>query len=109
MCWKKYTSHLMGYCVKNRIGTIVLGDLKGIRNGAKHGKVANQKVHQWMFKKVAKRIEQKALFAGIRVVYVKENGTSQVCPVCGSKNRPQNRNYECRNVDLGITGMVWVL
>jgi len=56
----------MGYCVKNRIGTIVLGDLKGIRNGAKHGKVANQKVHQWMFKKVAKRIEQKALFAGIK-------------------------------------------
>jgi len=93
---EKYTSHLMGYCVKNRIGTIVLGDLKGIRNGAKHGKVANQKVHQWMFKKVAKRIEQKALFAGIRVVYVKENGTSQVCPVCGSKNRPQNRNYECK-------------
>ncbi len=93
---EKYTSHLMGYCVKNGIGIIVLGDLKGIRNGTKHGKVANQKVHQWMFKKVAKRIEQKAQFAGIKVVYVRENGTSQVCPLCGSKNRPQNRNYECK-------------
>jgi len=27
---------------------------------------------------------------------VRENGTSQVCPLCGSKNRPQNRNYECK-------------
>jgi len=35
---KIYTSHLMGYCVKNRIGTIVLGDLKGIRNGQNMGK-----------------------------------------------------------------------
>ncbi|AEM72721.1 RNA-guided endonuclease InsQ/TnpB family protein [Caldicellulosiruptor acetigenus] len=92
---EKYTSHLIGYCVKNGIGTIVLGDLKGIRDRANHGKVANQKVHQWMFKKVAKRIEDKAKFAGIDVVYVNENGTSQVCPVCGSKNKPQNRNYEC--------------
>ena len=92
---EKYTSHLIGYCVENGIGTIVLGDLKGIRDGAKHGKVANQKVHQWMFRKVAERIKQKAQFAGLRVVYVKENRTSQVCPVCGSKNKPQDRNYEC--------------
>lgn len=92
---EKYTSHLIGYCVKNNIGTIVLGDLKGIRNRAKHGKVSNQKIHQWMFRKVARRIEEKAGFAGIDIVYVKENGTSQVCPVCGSKNKPRNRNYEC--------------
>jgi len=57
---QKYTSHLTGYCVKNRIGTIVLGDLKGIRNGAKHGKVANQKVHQWMFKKGSKKNRAKS-------------------------------------------------
>ncbi|AEM75017.1 RNA-guided endonuclease InsQ/TnpB family protein [Caldicellulosiruptor acetigenus] len=97
---EKYTSHLIGYCVKNGIGTIVLGDLKGIRNGANHGKVVNQKVHQWMFKKVAKRIEDKAKFAGIDVVYVNENGTSQVCPVCDSKNKSENRNYECRNCEF---------
>ncbi|ADQ39824.1 transposase, IS605 OrfB family [Caldicellulosiruptor acetigenus I77R1B] len=94
---EKYTSHLIGYCVKNGIGTIVLGDLKGIRDRANHGKVTNQKVHQWMFGRIAKRIEEKAKFAGIDVVYVKENGTSQVCPVCDSKNKPENRNYECRS------------
>ncbi|PMQ01252.1 MAG: transposase [Dictyoglomus sp. NZ13-RE01] len=92
---EKYTSHLIGYCVKNNIGTIVIGDLKGIRNEAKYGKVANQKIHQWMFRKVARRIGEKAGFVGIDIVYVKENGTSQVCPVCGSKNKPRNRNYEC--------------
>jgi len=94
---EKYTSHLIGYCVKNGIGTIVLGDLKWIRNGVKYEKVSNQKIHQWMFRKVAERIKQKAQFVGIRVVYVKENGTSQECPVCRSRNKPENRNYECRN------------
>ncbi|WPX08876.1 transposase [Anaerocellum danielii] len=42
-------------------------------------------------------IEQKAGFAGIEVVYVKENMTSQICPVCGSKNKPQDRRYECKS------------
>ncbi|AEM73188.1 LOW QUALITY PROTEIN: hypothetical protein Calla_0534 [Caldicellulosiruptor acetigenus 6A] len=92
---EKYTSHLIGYCVKKGIGTIVLGDLKGIRDRANHGKVTNQKVHQWVFKKLCKMIERKAQFIDISVQYVKENWTSQICPVCGSKNKPENRNYEC--------------
>ena len=94
---EKYTSYLVGYCIKNGIGTIVLGDLKGIRNGARHGKVPNQKIHQWMFRRVARRIEEKAEFVGIEVKFIKENGTSQSCPVCGSKNKPENRNYECKS------------
>ncbi|WPX08875.1 transposase [Anaerocellum danielii] len=46
----KYTSHLIGYCVKNNIRTIVLGDVKGIRSSKRHGKVTNQEVHQWLFR-----------------------------------------------------------
>jgi len=94
----KYTSHLIGYCVENGITTIVMGDVKGIRNSKKKSnKVASQKVHQWLFRKISKMIEQKAEFAGIEVVYVKENMTSQICPVCGSKNKPLDRNYECKS------------
>ncbi|WAM33018.1 RNA-guided endonuclease InsQ/TnpB family protein [Caldicellulosiruptor morganii] len=94
----KYTSHLIGYCVENGITTIVCGDVKGIRNSKeKKGKVVNQKVHQWLFRKISRMIEQKAEFADIKVVYVKENMTSQTCPVCGSKNKPQDRNYECKS------------
>ncbi|WPX09691.1 RNA-guided endonuclease InsQ/TnpB family protein [Anaerocellum danielii] len=94
----KYTSHLIGYCVENGITTIVMGDVKGIRHSKKKSnKVASQKVNQWLFRKISKMIEQKAEFAGIKVVYVKENMTSQTCPVCGSKNKPQDRNYECKS------------
>lgn len=92
---EKYTSHLVGYSIKNKIGTIVLGDIKGIRNKAKYGKVANQKIHQWLFRRMSKMIERKSKFVGINVIYVKENNTSQVCPVCGNKNKPKNRNYKC--------------
>ncbi|WAM33072.1 RNA-guided endonuclease InsQ/TnpB family protein [Caldicellulosiruptor morganii] len=94
----KYTSHLIGYCVKNGITTIVMGEVKGIRDSKKNSnKVASQKVHQWLFRKISMMIEQKAEFAGIEVVYVKENMTSQTCPVCGSKNKPLDRNYECKS------------
>jgi len=92
---EKYTSHLIGYCVKNGIGTIVMGDVTGIRKNKKCNKVAGQKIHQWLFKRLEKRLRAKATFAGIKFEKVKENGTSQVCPVCGSRNKPENRNYEC--------------
>ncbi len=97
---EKYTSHLIGYCIKNGIGTIVLGNLRGIRNRARYKKVSNQKIHQWMFKRIARRIEEKAKFVGIEVKFIKENETSQNCLVCGSKNKSKNRNYECKSCDF---------
>ncbi|BCS82422.1 RNA-guided endonuclease InsQ/TnpB family protein [Anaerocellum diazotrophicum] len=92
---EKYTSHLIGYCIKNGIGTIVIGDATGIRKSKKYNKVANQKIHQWLFKRIEKRLKAKAIFAEIKFEKVRENWTSQVCPVCGSKNKPQDRNYKC--------------
>jgi IS605 OrfB family transposase len=50
--------------ILQKASSFVLGDLKGIRNGARHGKVPNQKIHQWMFRRVARRIEEKAEFVG---------------------------------------------
>lgn len=92
---EKYISHLIGYCVKNKIGTIVIGDVKGIREKANYSKVVNQKIHQWLFKRINNIIQRKANFAGISVLFVKENWTSQECPICSSKNKMSNRNYSC--------------
>jgi len=39
----------------------------------------------------------KAQLLGIEVELVSEEYTSQVCPVCGSKNHAVGRNYECKS------------
>ncbi|SMR88707.1 transposase, IS605 OrfB family, central region [Caldicellulosiruptor bescii] len=63
----------------------------------KHFRMPNQKIHQWCFRKMVEMITYKAQLLGIEVELVPEEYTSQVCPVCGSKNRPIGRNYECRS------------
>ncbi|MCD6552238.1 RNA-guided endonuclease TnpB family protein, partial [Thermotoga sp.] len=82
--------------VKNRgTATIVIGNVKGIRNKAKYNKVVNQKIHSWLFGKTTALIEYKAEAVGIRVEYISEEYTSQTCPVCGHRHKPSNRNFRC--------------
>jgi len=93
---QKYTSHLIGYCVKNGISVIAVGDVTNIRKKVNYNKKSNQKIHQWLFRKIAKLLEYKAKLAGIELVKVKENYTSQTCPACGRRNKTNNRNYSCK-------------
>ncbi len=72
-----------------------MGDVTGIRHKAKYNKVANQKIHGWLFGKTASLIEYKASAAGIEVKYISEEYTSQTCPVCGYRHKPSNRNFKC--------------
>jgi putative transposase len=83
------------YCQAKGIGTIVLGDLTGIRNTITYGKRANQKLHQWAFGKIAELITYKAKALGIEVKTIDESYTSQTCPKCGNRKKPTNRNYAC--------------
>ena len=34
---KKYTSHLISYCINKKVSTIVIGDIKGIRESINFG------------------------------------------------------------------------
>jgi putative transposase len=78
-------------CVEKRIGTIVLGDLKGIReqgNGEvrNHGKAGNLKLHAWPFDTFVQMLAYKANLAGITIVQVSERDTSRRCSGCGCVN-----------------------
>jgi len=92
---QKYTSFLIGYCIKEELGTIVIGDIKGIRDNIDSGSKNNQNLHSWVFKKLTNMIEYKADSVGIKVDYIDESYTSQTCPNCGNRYKPRNRNYEC--------------
>jgi len=93
---QKYTSSVIGYCLQEGIATIVIGELTGIRDSIDYGKKTNQKLHQWIFRKLTEMISYKAKFVGIEVETVDESYTSQSCPRCQHRSKPTNRNYYCR-------------
>lgn len=92
---KKYTSHLISYCIKNKVSVITIGDIKGIRENMKFGTKTNQKLHQWLFRQITDMVEYKAKSVGIKVAYQEERYTSQTCPVCSKRHKPSNRNFRC--------------
>ncbi len=92
----KHTTDFVKICEERGIGTIVLGDLTGIRKGLNVGKKVNQKLHQWAFSKITTLITYKARALGIKVVQINEAYTSQTCPKCGNRKKPVDRNYICK-------------
>ena len=48
----KITSRFVSSCRERKIETIVIGDIKNIRQSIEYGKKANQKLHQWAFSKI---------------------------------------------------------
>ena len=91
----KITSRFISDCIRAKADTIVIGDLKGIRDRAKFSKKSNQKVHQWAFARLQSMICYKAELAGLKVKFVSEAYTSQTCPRCGNRKKHTNRNYHC--------------
>ena len=92
----QHTAKFLKYCKIKGIGTIVLGDLTGIRDTIDYGKRSNQKLHQWAFGKITSLITYKAKVLGIKVVQIDEAYTSQTCPKCGNRKKPNTRDYTCR-------------
>ncbi len=96
----KITSRFISDCQRVKADTIVIGDLKGIRDNIKYNKKSNQKLHQWTFAKIAQKITYKAELVGIKVVSESEEWTSQTCPKCEYRKKPNNRNYHCPQCDF---------
>jgi putative transposase len=96
----KYTTHFVGWCLSAGAGTVVIGDLQGIRDRVDYNSTANQKIHQWLFRKISDLIKSKAKVLGIKVDFVSEFYTSQTCPVCGTKHKTLTRNFKCPKCGL---------
>ncbi len=92
----KHTTNFVKSTAERNIGTIVLGDLTGIRININYSKRSNQKLHQWAFSKITSLITYKAKELGIKVEQIDEAYTSQTCPKCGNRKKSNNRNYTCK-------------
>jgi len=60
-----------------------------------YGKKANQRLHQWAYGEFARMIKYKARLHGMTVKRVGEAYTSQTCPSCGNRKKPNGREYTC--------------
>jgi putative transposase len=91
----KQTTKLVSVLESKGAKTVVIGDVRDIRQNIDYGKKVNQKLHQWSHGQTRSQITYKAERKGITVVLVNEAYTSQTCPCCGHKHKPQGRNYKC--------------
>ena len=91
----KITSRFVSSCRERKIETIVIGDIKHIRQSIEYGKKANQKLHQWAFFKIQNMITYKAKAVGIKTEVEDEAYTSQTCPSCLQRKKTNSRNYKC--------------
>ncbi|MHB1418019.1 MAG: RNA-guided endonuclease InsQ/TnpB family protein [Bacillota bacterium] len=101
--------------IEHGVETIILGDLTGIRKEKIYGAQVNQKFHKWPFRKAMQLIGYKAVLAGIAVVKITEEYTSQTCSVCKptptqeyahKPNRKHRGLYVCKDCGTVINADV---
>ena len=87
------------HCISKKIvqslpvgSTIILEDLKYIRERCKHRKNQGGEFHSWSFYQLEQFIVYKAAAKGISVVYVDPRYTSQKCSKCGHISRSNRKN-----------------
>lgn len=92
----KQSTHLVSTLFNAGMQTVVIGDIRDIRNSIKYGKKANQKLHSWSFGKYRWMVEYKAEKLGMKSVLQDEAYSSQTCPACGKRHKPSGRTYACK-------------
>jgi putative transposase len=91
----KQSTRLVAALHERGVATLVIGDVRGIRKRIDYGRKANQRLHQWAHAKFAHMLTYKARLYGMKVERVGESYTSQTCPSCENRKKPNGRNYHC--------------
>ena len=87
--------HLIEWAVAQRVGTLVVGDPRGITDHDA-GPVHNRRLRTWRRTHLMGAITDKAALTGITVERVDERGTSSTCPQCRCRvPKPSGRNFSC--------------
>jgi putative transposase len=91
----KQTTAAIPTLLASRVQTLVIGDVRDLRQRVDYGSAANQRIHQMLTGRVRWQLTYKAEQVGIRVVLQDEAYTSQACPRCGHLHKPRGRIYAC--------------
>ena len=95
----KNTKALIDWCVEQSVHMLYVGDARAVGKNTKKKKRLNkqnrQKLSNWNIGQLLTYLQYKAEAKGIAVKLVDEAYTTQTCPVCQRKKKPQGRNYHC--------------
>jgi putative transposase len=97
------SADVVAECAARNVGTIAVGDLSGIREGADWGDHGNLDLHGWAFDRFIAMVEYKAAERGISVEHVDERDTSKSCASCGTTDdsqRVERGLYVCEECGL---------
>ena len=90
----KLTKKFVDWAIDHKIKCVYCGNPEGVQH-KNIGKIVNQKLSNWNFGKQIKYLKYKLEAKGIKLVIIGEAYTTQTCPVCGQRHKPQGRNYSC--------------
>jgi len=78
-------------------GTFIVGDLTNIRKRVPGScrKARRMINNYWSCAKLVRKLANKAQEIGATFAKRDERSTTKTCPVCGEKNKPADRSYEC--------------
>src|SRR5260370_21137057 len=93
----KQTTRLVSMLYQEGVQTVVIGDVRTIRQTNDVGSKQKQKIHQWSAGKVRHMLTYKSERMGMVVQLQDEHSTSKTCPVCEHKrkSRPSGRVFTC--------------
>ena len=74
------TKRILDYCINNQINTVIIGNIKGIRENNNIGKNNNQKLHSLPFNQLYNKLSYKLRLNGINLIYQKESYSSGCAP-----------------------------
>lgn len=92
----KQTTRLISTLYNEGVQTVVIGDVREIRQNLDCGTTANQRLHQMPHGQTRWMLTYKAERHGMEVKLENEAYTSQTCPACSRRHKPKGREYRCQ-------------
>jgi putative transposase len=94
----KQTTRLITMLHHAGVRTLVIGDVRDLRQTTDVGHTNNQKIYQWSHGSVRFKLTYKARHLGMEVVLQEESYTSRTCPKClHVRSKVTGRVFRCTN------------
>lgn len=97
----KAVRYIIGYCLNNRVGNIVVGELKEIKQGINIGKRNNQNFWSIPYGLFKRKLKAKCEYYGINYQEIDEAHTSK-CDALALESVEHHDNYIGRRVKRGL-------
>ena len=98
----RYVNHCVAKAIvqeaqRNDCSTIVMENLKNIRDRIKAGTKVRSRLHRWSFDQLRGFVEYKSEAYGIQMLYVSPAYTSKTCSCCHALGNRQKHRFSCSN------------